>query len=211
MRLFVAGSLALYGLLLLTSAPRAQETVFYRCTDASGAVTMQNEKPCAAGMQQEIRRIGTIPTAPPPTRSPAAPSAYVPPPSGQFELVVGPRADKPPSSIPEAERVPPPTLYQCRTWDEDDYISENGEPEPRCAPLQTTDASGDPNGGAGSACDMVRDTCTATTEENLCATWQRRVDEAAFRAKYASTRDDDPRKAEYERLLKIYVDSSCNR
>jgi hypothetical protein len=197
------------GLLLAASAPYAQETVIYRCTDAGGAVTLQNDKPCAAGMKQDIRRVGTLPTAPAPRRPAPAVQADLPPAGGQFELVVGPQQQLPASDIPAAERVPPPTLYQCRTWDEDDYIGDIAEPEPRCAPLQTTDANGDPNGGAGSACDMVRDTCTEASGEALCVAWRRKVGEAEFRAKFASEREGDALKAEYERLAKILADSNC--
>ena len=45
-------------LLFATHAACAQETVFYKCTDAKGNVSMQNGVPCAAGMKQEVRRIG---------------------------------------------------------------------------------------------------------------------------------------------------------
>ena len=44
--------------LLGASGAVAQDTVFYKCTDASGNVTVQNGTPCAAGMKQEIRRVG---------------------------------------------------------------------------------------------------------------------------------------------------------
>lgn len=208
MRLFLMATFGWCALMLATSAPQAQETVFYRCTDASGAVTMQNDKPCAPGMKQEVRRIGTVPTAPPPTRT-GTPSAYVPPPTGSFELVVGPQQALPVSDIPEAERTPPPTLYQCHTWDEDEYIGDIAEPEPRCAPLQTTDANGNPNGGAGSACEMVRDTCTEASGEQLCAAWRRKVGEAEFRAKFADDRARASLTTEYERLAKILADSTC--
>ena len=208
MRLFLMAASGWCVLMLATSAPQAQETVFYRCTDASGAVTMQNDKPCAPGMKQEIRRIGTVPTAPPPTRT-GAPSTYVPPPTGSFELVVGPQQALPVSDTPQAERTPPPILYQCRTWDEDEYIGDIAEPEPRCAPLQTTDAYGDPNGGVGSACEMVRDTCTEASGKQLCAAWRRKVGEAEFRAKFADDRSRASLTAEYERLAKILADSTC--
>ncbi len=208
MRVLLAGLIGLCGWLLATHASRAQETVFYRCTDASGAVTMQNDKPCAAGLKQEIRRIGTVPTAPPPTRA-EAPPKFVPPPTGAFELVVGPQQALPASAVPEADRTPPPVLYQCRTWDEDEYIGDVAEPEPRCAPLQTTDANGDPSRGAGSACEMVRDTCTEASGEQLCAAWRRKVGEAEFRAKFADDRERASLAAEYERLAKILADSSC--
>ena len=52
-------AIALSGLaLLLALAPRAvsaQETVFYKCTNAKGEVSMQNGTPCAPGMPAPTR------------------------------------------------------------------------------------------------------------------------------------------------------------
>ena len=39
-------------LLLPATTATAQETVFYKCTDPKGNVSMQNGVPCAAGMKQ---------------------------------------------------------------------------------------------------------------------------------------------------------------
>ena len=107
MRLFLAALLGVCAAWLAIGTLGAQETVFYRCTDASGAVTMQNDKPCGPGMKQEIRRVGALPTAAPPTRT-EAPPKFVPPPTGAFELVVGPQQALPASGIPAAERYRPP-------------------------------------------------------------------------------------------------------
>ena len=78
-------------LLCLPWTARAQETVFYKCTDARGGVSMQNGTPCAPGMKQEIRRIGAVKTVPVPARQP---KAEEPPPEpkqyGEFVLVSGP-------------------------------------------------------------------------------------------------------------------------
>src|SRR5690606_32166603 len=46
---------------------RAQNApVIYRCTDASGAVTIQNDTPCPAGSKQQIRKVEALPSTPPP-------------------------------------------------------------------------------------------------------------------------------------------------
>ena len=62
--------------LLLLCAPLAlhaqQQTVFYKCTDAKGNVSMQNGTPCAPGMKQEIKRIGSVRTVPVPAAKPKA-------------------------------------------------------------------------------------------------------------------------------------------
>lgn len=208
--LFSSGLPVLILLLAVVPAARAQSTVIYRCTDAKGAVTMQNDKPCGPGMKQETRNVGVLPTAPPPTARASPAPAAAPPVLGNFELVAGPRGTPlPPATTPEAERVPPPALFQCKTWDEDTYVSENGEPEAECAPLATTGIGGNRNIGAGSACEMRRDECTPIADESLCQSWHRLVDEAEFRWKFAGTGDVDSRKVEYDRLAKILAESNC--
>ena len=197
-------------LLAAMATAHAQGTVIYRCTDASGAVTMQNDKPCGPGMKQETRNVGVLPTAPPPTARANTAPATPPPVLGNFELVVGPSTTPlPVATTPEAERVPPPTLFQCKTWDDDSYLSENGEPEAICAPLATTGIDGNPSLGAGAACEVRRDECTPVAAEALCASWRRRVDEAEFRWKFARGNDGDTRKTEYDRLAKLLAESNC--
>ncbi len=193
------------------SALYAQDTVIYRCTDASGALTMQNDLPCAKGMKQEIRTISQLPTAPPPARVMPPPSSSAPPPIANFELVVGPQSDLPASILPDADRKPPPALFQCKTWDEDAYLSENGEPDSECAPLTTVGIGGNANIGAGAACEMRRDECAPVAADTLCQAWGRQVGEAEFRWKYANAAVDDPRKAEYDRVAQLVADSNCPR
>jgi hypothetical protein len=198
-------------LALLLASGSAAATTIYRCTDAKGNVTMQNDTPCAPGMKQEVRTIGELPTAPPPTQRPAAaPVPSGPPPGAQFELVRGP-VDRalPVASVPEAERKPPPPLFQCRTWDEDSYVTEAETPQTRCAALNTVGLDGTAAMGAGQACEMKTDTCVALEGPALCQAWQRRIDEAKFRMTFASDADKAGRTAEYERQLAAYVDTTC--
>jgi hypothetical protein len=189
----------------------AQQTVIYRCTDAKGAVTMQNDKPCAPGMRQEVRNVGALPTAPAPARKSEAEAAPVgPPPGARFELVRGPVSEALPApTVPEPERKPPPSLFQCETWDKDSYLSENAEPEPRCMPLQTVGIDGSSLLAGGEACEMKRDSCTALTDVALCQAWRRRVDEAQFRMKFAPDDEREARKAEYDTYAQALADSSC--
>ena len=199
---------------VLPASPAAAQTVIYRCTDASGAVTMQNDKPCGPGMKQEIRNVGALPTAPAPAPKPAAAAPRnLPPPGAAFELVVGPQSEEPlpESTVAEDARQPPPPLFQCKTWDEEVYTSEDGEPEPRCAPLQTVGLNGNPNLGAGQACEMRHDTCTPIAGDDLCRAWRRQFDEAVFRSKYSDGRDQRARDAERERIGKLLADSNCKR
>lgn len=205
-------SLALIALAGLTSTPhiaRAQNTIkIYRCTDAAGAVTLQNNAPCAKGSRQEIREVGSVLSAPPPAATSAAPaSRAAPPPGSNFELVRGPQETTPATSAP-IMRTPPPALYQCRSWDDRDYLGDVAEPPATCAPLETVGIDGTSSLAAGSACEMRRDTCEAIPPERLCAAWKKRLDEAEFRWKFAGS-GNDARKTEFERVRGVWLGSTC--
>jgi hypothetical protein len=187
-------------------APAQQEMIIYRCVDASGAVTLQNDVPCPKGSRQTTRKVGDLPglpTTPPP--APAAPAAS-PAPSAP---VAATRPDVIPPPRP-AEPVPPPPLFQCRTWDERDYLGETAAPPATCVPLETVGIDGSPALAAGSACEMRQDACIAIAPEQLCTAWKKRVDEAEFRWKIGGSRDD-ARKLDYERVARIYLGSTCVR
>jgi hypothetical protein len=192
---------------IATGPAAAEDTVIYRCTDASGAVTLQNGSACPKGSKQEIRRIPVLPSSatPPPATAPAvAPAPARPTPRPEdFVTVRGPQQAA-------LERKPPPALFQCRTWDDRDYLGDTGEPPASCVPLQVMGIGGAAELGAGQACEMRRDACVAVPEAQLCAAWKRRVDEAEFRWKFGGGGSDE-RKAEYERLLAVYAQSSCFR
>lgn len=196
--------------LLLVPGPVAtQETLFYKCTNAKGEVSLQNGTPCAAGLKQEIRRIGEVRTVPVPARKPEAPAPAPPPVYGEFVLVSGPNMQRKPA--PEAAALPPPpSLFQCRTWEGDTYFGETDTPEPRCIPLQVTGIDGSSNLGAGSACEMKPDACTATPAGQLCDAWLRRLDEAEFKLKYAGRDDEDERKRAFEAIEAKVKASNCS-
>lgn len=203
--------LALMIVVLCGSPARAQDTTIYRCTDAQGAVTLQNGVPCGPGLRQDIRKVGALPTGLPPRRPAPVPAADAPPPGANFELVVGPqRAPLPEPDTPLAERAPPPALFECTTWDDDVYLSEYGEPAPQCAPLATVGIGGNAGIGAGAACEMRADQCVAIAAGQLCPAWHRHVSEAEFRWKFARAEAGE-RKLEYERLAKLLADSNCPR
>ncbi len=206
MRLLVLALL----LLCLPWSARAQETVFYRCTDAKGNVTMQNGTPCAAGMKQEIRRIGAVSTVPVPARKPK-PNADTPPPPpqfGEFVLVSGPTMQRAPA--PEAAGLPaPPPLYQCTTWQGDTYFGETATPEPRCAPLQVVGIDGTSALGMGQACELKQDRCEAVPDAQLCAAWYRRLDEADFKLRYANDDNRRARQADYDAVDAKVKASRC--
>jgi hypothetical protein len=196
--------LALAGALIalaLYSPVRAQSDItIYRCVDASGAVTLQNNEPCPKGSQQTVRKIGVLPTLPAPPATVVKPqaAASAPPPAP---------ATPPPAPM---VRTAPPALFQCRTWDERDYLGDSAEPPATCAPVQSVGIDGSTELAAGTACEMRQDTCVAVPAEQLCASWKKRVDEAEFRWKIGGGRNDD-RKTEFDRLSMVYRDSTCVR
>ena len=198
--------------LLLLLAPRAataQETVFYKCTDASGNVSMQNGTPCAPGMKQEVRRIGEVKTVPVPVQKPKAEAPPSQPVYGQFVLVSGPNSQRAPA--PEAASLPaPPPLFQCTTWEGDTYLGDTATPEPRCAPLQVVGIDGGASPAMGQACEVKEDQCTEVPAEQLCASWYRRLDEAEFKLRYARDADRGERQATHDDIAAKIRASNCS-
>lgn len=202
--------------LLLPFAPVAaqQEMTIYRCVDPSGAVTLQNDVPCPKGSQQTVRKVGALPAVP----APAPPKPELPKTTPPNTAPPKPAPPKPAPSTPVADtssalpvstvRGPPPPLFRCRTWDERDYLGDTAEPPATCVPLPTVGIDGSSALAAGSACEMRQDACIAVPAEQLCAAWKKRVDEAEFRWKFGGARND-ARKAEFERVARIYRESAC--
>ena len=198
--------------LLLAQVPRAasaQETVFYKCTDTKGNTSLQNGTPCAPGMKQEIRRIGSVRTVPVPAAKPKTEAPAPAPVYGEFVLVSGPNMKRKPA--PEASALPPPpALYQCTTWEGDAYLGDTDAPEPRCAPLQVYGIDGSANLGVGSACEMKQDKCEAIPAAGLCDAWLRRLDEADFKLKYAGRDSERERKAAFDAIDAKVKASNCS-
>ena len=189
----------------LPSARAQEEILIYRCVDASGGVTIQNDTPCPKGTQQTVKKIGAVQTmrtpdvmVPPPPKAP-------PPPPPQSNGAAPPVAAAPPPPPPPS---PPPPLFQCRTWEDRDYLSDTGTPPATCVPVQSRGIDGSIELAAGSTCEMREDACAEVPQAQLCVSWKKRVDEADFRWKLAGARDDE-RKAEYERVRAIYLGSTC--
>lgn len=200
----------------LAGAPgsHAQSPVIYRCTDAAGAVTLQNDTPCPAGSRQEIRRVEVLPSSPPPAALPTAVPDRVlgpPPPLSDFVQVAGPsepgietpgRPDlPPPARIADDARLPPPPIFQCRTWDKDSYVSEDPAPKPRCVPIDT--------GGVVDACETRYDVCARIGDNAACDGWKRRQREIESTWRYARGGDRGALQQEFARVTRILTDSTC--
>lgn len=193
-------------LVLAGFAAAQEQDVIYRCTDADGRVTFQNDAACPAGTRQERRLVDVPPALP----------AYVPREARMPAVVAAEQArqdaridDLVAAALPPGERTAPPPLYQCTTWDNAQYLTERAEPRTRCAPLQVVGIAG--RSPAASACEQVADQCRAVPEEALCRSWRRRVDEAEFRWKFAGPAESGARRLEYEQLRATYANSTCPR
>lgn len=194
-------------LLLLPGPLLAAEIVFYRCTDAAGALTVQN-MPCPKGMQQSRKVMQAVDTPP---AQPVPPVAALPRLMPAAEPVTSPAADAPiPAAVPARQPVPLPPLFQCRTREGGSYLDETGEPPARCIALRVTGLDGNPGTGAGEACEVVRDTCSAVPPDLLCATWRQRVQDAESQWRFASPARAETLRLEFLRLQSQLEDSDCD-
>lgn len=174
--------------------------MIYRCTDAQGELSIQN-MPCPAGSREEKRTVSAIPSlpAPPPQTpsEPATPAATGPAPAGAGD------------NQAQQRRLPPPVLYQCITHDQGTYLNEDNEPGSRCAPLRTVGLDRNPHGGAGEACEVIRDHCARVPDEALCDAWKKRRDETEVAWRFARRGNEDRNRAEFERVQRILDESTC--
>jgi hypothetical protein len=201
----------LSGVVLWLLAATAQaQVVIYRCTDASGALTVQNDQPCPEGSKQE--RTVVEPPPPMPAYTPAPEIVAPPPPKPEPEPIANTTErpqTPPPAAIADAQRLPPPPIYQCNTWDNDSYLSEDPAPKPRCVRLQTTDLSGNPNAEAGRACEMKYDQCQRVADKAACDGWRQRQREIESAWRYARGDAKRPLQEEFARVAKILSDTTC--
>ena len=201
-------------LLLIASdaLPARAAVVIYRCTDASGAVTVQNDTPCPKGSKQTRRVLET----PPPSATPA----YVEAPAVLPDPVpaLPPPAPEPPapapdpasaSAQPDGERLPPPPLFECTTYDNDHYLSDDGTPSERCAPLEISGIGDGSAPGVGAACQKTTDTCQRVPDGAACDAWKRREREARATLMFGKAEDKDRNEAEYERVQRVVTESTC--
>lgn len=165
-----------------SSTVLAQDSVvIYRCTDASGELTVQNDQPCPKGSRQERRVMESdpVPVMPPAPSGPASQPAAPEPVGPLVPLAPMPQpAAAAVDAAPPPESGEPPPLFACRTWDDRRYLHDDGSPPERCAPLRTHGLDGSRTGGAGAACEVRRDTCEAVPQEDLCNQWAVRLRDA---------------------------------
>ena len=204
---------ALLALLLLTPHAFADEVVFYRCTDASGALTLQN-MPCPKGDTQVKKIVQSVTTVPGATPAPATPKAPASAPvdpapaaAGKPLFTTGLTGSDSNEPAEHTPRLPPPVLFQCTTYDKDTYITENEEPQSRCVALRTVGLDGNPELGAGEACEVVKDQCARVPDGGLCDAWKKRRDETEVAFRFSRVESAEKNRAEFERAQKIWQES----
>ena len=186
------------------ASPARAGVVIYRCTDASGGVTVQNDNPCPKGSQQTRRVLDSPPAGTPAPFAPTAPIAAVPvaptPPAAVAEPVRAP---------PEGERLPPPPIFECTTFDNDRYLSDDGTPSERCVALDVTGIGDGAAPGVGAACQKTTDSCQRVPDGGACDAWKRREREARASLMFGKSEDKDKNQAEYERVQRVVTESTC--
>src|SRR3546814_17069360 len=120
--------------LAAATAVQAQQTrtdTIYRCTNALGALTIQNGIPCPKGSKQEVQ-VAESPMVIPNYESPPPIVTEVPElepaPKPQAPAVERPQAPKP-EQLADAERLPPPPLSQCNSWAHPTNLSADATPK----------------------------------------------------------------------------------
>ena len=199
--------------LLLLSAPSmsAQSVVIYRCTDASGALTVQNAVPCPKGSKQEKRVIEAVQSIPTPPAFVSRTPAPTPAPAPATTAASPAPATAGTSTIADADRLPPPALFECRTYDKGRYLSDDGNPPERCAPLTTTGIDGSSGTGAGESCQMVSDQCQRISDGALCENWKARLLEAQATLRFGRREDREVAQAEVDRIDRVVRESTCGK
>ena len=199
----------------LPPAAAQPQVVIYRCTDASGALTVQNDEPCPAGSRQDRSVVEPPPPMPVYTpQAPVRPVTPVTPAPAAAAAGAEPEAPErpdapPPARIADADRLPPPPIFLCHTPGNDRYVSESAEPQPRCVALQTVGINGDPALGAGAACEWQYDRCERIPDGPACDGWRQRGREIESTWRYARGDAKGPLQEEFARVSTILDDTTC--
>lgn len=193
-------TLLLCGLLLAGSA-RAADTVIYRCTAADGRLSLQS-MPCAAGQKSEIRRLSAD-YAPP----------VLPPPSAPVPAAEAPAA-APPADAGQAAADPParlalPTLHHCQPRSGVAYYTDRLEETVRCVPMRITGLDGNPDTGAGQACEVQRDRCQSVPEADACTAWAGYLAQSRERFANAPSRSSAAMDTQSAQIATLLARSTC--
>ncbi|MCE4281544.1 DUF4124 domain-containing protein [Xanthomonas hortorum pv. vitians] len=202
------------------SVASAQDVTIYRCTDPTGALTVQN-MPCPKGVQQQ-KKLMTAPAAVPfaPGGSSAASPARTAPsaqpratpkteaPAAAPVAAPAPVAPTPPATT-STSTLPPPPLFECTAHDNGRYFTEDREPATRCLPMQTTNLAGGPATGGGSACEVVTDRCAPVPDQSLCEAWRKRAEQAEATWRFSDDAQSAERKQRFDQMRRVLDESRC--
>lgn len=190
--------------LAVSGAVRAggQVTV-YRCQTGAGQVTL-GDVPCPAGQRQEIREMSRPQDRPPATTPLAAPKPLPPPPAAPIvrEMVV--------------DRIPARPMYACTTDEGKTYTSDNGDGNPRLAPIWSLGYPGagtlhrrHPDGGTvviGST--WIHDPCHQLPQAEACDRLRDRRYEIQ-REYHSALQSDRQRLDKEQRGIDARLDNDC--
>ncbi len=193
MRPWFVASLA--SLLVFVGPSGAEELTVYRCQDAGGRITLQDEA-CPAG-QQQSERIMVRPRDPsPPAAGPDHVDVALPSPQPQ------PQPDYAPF-LP-----PPPAMFQCTDFDGSVRHSEDYDPNTRCVPLPVLGYDVRGSSAAAGTCRWVTESCLRLDDDAACDQFKRKLRQARSDALHAFSDTAAYRKSEVQRLDAI-VSESC--
>jgi hypothetical protein len=184
---------------------RAGSIVIYRCTDAYGHLTIQNDVPCPKGTHQEKQVVE------PPPPLPAYQPIVIPAPAPQAPPAPPGTAVIPPAPAAPIRPPAPAPLYRCTTRDNDSYFSETETPAPRCVALQVVGLDGTAEAAAGAACERVSDSCARVPEADACDAWRQRLRDAETAWRFGRREQAEEHQAEYERIRRLIGESSCGQ
>lgn len=220
-------------LLILASPPvLADEAVFFRCTAADGALTIQSVA-CPPGSEQRIQRIAT-PTAKSvaitPEPNAGAPAAAPVNDASALQPMTRPvlqagtvdveptyqildsqvlRREAQEKAATEGPAKPPlPAIYQCQSADGSRFLHELEPAPPHCVLLQVSGLGGNTPLNAAS-CEVIRDDCAPIADAQRCASWQQRFRDARGRERFATPDNQAAAVAERERLQALLAGSDC--
>lgn len=210
---WAVAALAALGLAVAAVPPlAARDVVIYRCTDANGAVTLQNGRPCAKG-QREQRRVLEAPALPATPPASPVPAAVSPPaPIAPMPRAAAQRPEVVDEALPTIEmgRAPAPPAFACRTWDGQRYFGDTDRPAPRCAPLQAVGLDRR-TPAAAQACEMRLDSCEPVLDAARCEAWASRLRDVEARASFGDAAEAEAARTELGRIRTLLAGTVCAR
>lgn len=184
--------------------PAMAQTTIYRCTAADGSLALQS-MPCPKGSHQQVRTLADdyapAPSLPPPAldvpTSVAAPATTAPEPAAAA------------SAGTAAAIVELPPLHHCQPRRGPAYFTDRLEDSVRCVPLRVTGLDGNPDTGAGQACEIQRDRCETVATEQACSAWQDYLIQSRQRWEQAPSRSSNERDSHSAQIAAVLAASTC--